>query len=323
MRKFLTEFGIHTYTSFLNLVPIEYLELVKDDHYYHIYCIMSCPRISYDRDSIVKSKSGIALKMKIHEKDEYSVLEIPNLVLAEGLDHSKLDLICEYPYGELKVIIKDYEWLKSNRNIVKSDRLLIDSNTAIDLAKLRSEWEFELLYVGQAYGENGERIATDRLKSHEKLQRILTDCHHKYLDKKLYILLLEFTPQMQISMDGLSKAYSASKKEEDEHFNNVWNNPLEQKQIINITEAALINFFKPQYNVNFVENFPDEKHKGYKQYYDLDYNNVIVELDLDFGYFLRIKTETNQMFAYNNYLQYDLFNDVNRKNMYDIFVTQD
>jgi|GEM_PF-3100290 len=37
----------------------------------------------------------------------------------------------------------------------------------------------------------------------------------------------------------------------------------EEQQIINITEAALINYFKPPYNVNFVENFPNVRHKGY------------------------------------------------------------
>ncbi len=32
----------------------------------------------------------------------------------------------------------------------------------------------------------------------------------------------------------------------------------------------MINYFKPEYNINFVENFPDENHRGYRQYFDLD-----------------------------------------------------
>lgn len=31
---------------------------------------------------------------------------------------------------------------------------------------------FEVLYIGQAYGRNGERNALDRLRRHETLQRI-------------------------------------------------------------------------------------------------------------------------------------------------------
>ena len=41
-------------------------------------------------------------------------------------------------------------------------------------------------------------------------------------------------------------------------------------------------YFKPEYNVNFVENFPNENHKGYKQYFELDYNSLCVEIDLEF-----------------------------------------
>ena len=43
------------------------------------------------------------------------------------------------------------------------------------------------------------------------------------------------------------------------------NNPLKYNQIINITEAAMINYFKPPYNINFIDNFPDKNHKGYSQ----------------------------------------------------------
>lgn len=49
-----------------------------------------------------------------------------------------------------------------------------------------------------------------------------------------------------------------------------------------IVEAAMINYFKPEYNVNFVENFPDKNHKGYRQYFDLDYNMLTIEIDLSF-----------------------------------------
>ena len=73
-----------------------------------------------------------------------------------------------------------------------------------------------------------------------------------------------------------------TEEEGDKHMHDVLCNLPRLDQVINIMEAALINYFKPEYNVNFVENFPNENHKGYKQYFELDYNSLCVEIDLEF-----------------------------------------
>ena len=85
--------------------------------------------------------------------------------------------------------------------------------------------------------------------------------------------------------------------------------------------AALINYFKPEYNVNFVENFPNENHKGYKQYFDLDYNALTVELDLEFDNApsIQLYTATNRINGSFDFIQYRLFNDNERNDMYEIF----
>lgn len=69
-----------------------------------------------------------------------------------------------------------------------------------------------------------------------------------------------------------------SDSEDSEHIKNVICNLPIENQVINIAEAAIINYFKPEYNKMYVENFPDVNHKGYKQYYDLDYNTLTVEI---------------------------------------------
>ena len=102
--------------------------------------------------------------------------------------------------------------------------------------------ELEVIYIGQAFGKNGERLATDRLKSHSTLQRILIDYYSSCPDKQLLVALFEFTPQIYASFDGLSGKYTATNEEEDNHFNDVTSNSLKYNQIINITEAAMINF---------------------------------------------------------------------------------
>ena len=67
---------------------------------------------------------------------------------------------------------------------------------------------------------------------------------------------------LNMSFDGLTKKYSVSKAKDIDHMKRVLSNLPEEQQVINITEAALINYFKPIYNINFVENFPDVKHGG-------------------------------------------------------------
>ena len=93
------------------------------------------------------------------------------------------------------------------------------------------------------------------MQSHSTLQEILTDYYSSYPDKKLHIVLFEFTPQIPASFDGLTGKYTATNLEENDHLNNVISNILKYNQIINITEATMINYFKPSYNTYFVDNF--------------------------------------------------------------------
>ncbi|MCR4781822.1 MAG: hypothetical protein K5851_03655 [Lachnospiraceae bacterium] len=109
--------------------------------------------------------------------------------------------------------------------------------------------------------------------------------------------------------------------EDMEHIEKVFCNLPIENQVINIAEAAIINYFKPAYNKMYKENFPNENHKGYKQYYDLDYNALTVEIFPDFEAFppIVLFTDTAKLASPWDFIQYDLFNDNNRKSMYEIF----
>ena len=54
---------------------------------------------------------------------------------------------------------------------------------------------------------------------------------------------------------------------------------ISEKQKINFTEAALIQYFEPQYNKDFKGSFPSSKHKSYSECYNLDVKALTVELD--------------------------------------------
>ncbi len=320
-RKYLSEFGLNVFTSHKTIIPVEHLNIINDGHDYHIYSIMSCPKVRYVKDSFNVSKECISLTLEKQIKDSVETIEIQRLVLDGNLDHTKLSLDCSYPYNNLNVEINDNKWLSIFGWGLNSNKFSLEAQGVLNSFGPTRNWEFEILYIGQAFGKDGERIATDRLKSHSTLQKILTDYYSSHPDKQIYIFLFEFTPKLQMSFDGLTGIYTATQEEEDSHFNDVMTNPLKYNQVINITEAAMINYFKPPYNVNFVESFPNEEHKGYNQYYDLDYNSLIVEIDLEFdgNFYVQLYSKTNRINSSFDFIQYDLFNDPNRKSMYHIF----
>lgn len=310
MRKYFTEFGINVSTAFKTIVPVEHLDEIKDSHKYHIYFILSCDKIFIDSDSIIQSKEGIFLKLYKILDGEKTYFPDSNFAVHDSIDHSKIKIRCKYPFTILNIEMEDGEILP------------IDAQIIYSIQNVCQQWIFNVLYIGQSYGKDGNRLAQDRLQSHSTLQKVLTDCNSKYPDKRIYIFLLELNPILNTTMDGINKTYSANEKEDELHFNNIFKNPLKMNQIVNITEAALINYFKPIYNINFIDNFPDNNHKGYSQYYELDYNSLTVELDLEFEYpypDVQLYTETNCIKSSWDFIQYELYNDPNRSSMYEIF----
>lgn len=309
MRKFFTEFGLNVSTSYKTLIPVEYLHMVKDKHAYHIYFILSCPKLFINPESIVKQKDNISLQIYEIVDGKPSEMKDIRFKFQGNHDHRNFEIGCSYPFIGLDIKLES------------GDTITIDSQTIMNYSKTGNKIDFEVLYIGQSYGNQGSRLAQDRLKSHSTLQKILTDYNVKYPDKRIYIFLLEICPILNTVMDGLHMSM-ANEEQEDKHFKDVFENPLKMDQIINITEAALINYFKPEYNINFVENFPDTEHKGYTQYFDLDYNTLTVELDLEFDYpypYISFYTETNEIKNSFDFIQYNLFNEPDRDSMYAMF----
>lgn len=312
-RKYMAEFGLTVFTSYRNLFPISELENVEDDVDYHLYSIMASNKLIIDKSSIVQSEEGISFVINELKDNTENRIFIKNFLLHEDIDHSKIKIELQYPYESIT--------FKGSSKNNEPFNITLDTHYLVYFCNLTLPWNLEILYIGQSYGENGERKAQDRLKSHSTFQKILSDCHSKYQDKKLYLFLMEMTPLLMTTFDGRSKDYEKSDEEDKAHISKIFENPPQYKQIINISEAALINYFKPKYNVNFIENFPDKAHLGYKQYYDLDYNHLTVEIDMDFS--IRggviFSSHNNSIDRRNRYIKYSLHNEKFRKNMYDIF----
>jgi hypothetical protein len=57
--------------------------------------------------------------------------------------------------------------------------------------------------------------------------------------------------------------------------------PLSEYQQICLTEAGLIRYFQPKYNVIYKDNFPSDKHKILASCYNLDFSGLVVEINTE------------------------------------------
>lgn len=305
-RKYMSEFGLHTYTSFLTICyPNDLASLNAQEQSYHIYMITLVPKLTIKRDSLKKFKDHISIEINVKTEDG-TTTELLEFAADPTLDHTRLTYEIDKPCKSLKILNGDKGGMIA--------RVL-----PLYLQFSRKNLETEIIYIGQSFGKNGERTAPERLRSHSTLQKIQADLLFEEPERDLTLTLLEFTPKLLASMDGISKQYEKSEEEDIAHLEAITRNPpLElSNQIINVTEAALINYFKPEYNEKFKDNFPDIAHKGYKEYYDLDYNAISVELDPD-AISVNFFSQEKRYMQYRS-IKYPLYSEEIRKSMFDIF----
>ena len=308
MRKYLTEFALNmfcTHKTLLQQQDFDYLEHQPeiDNHSYHIYIIGRRPKIIFNPKEFHFSQDIVHGSFDVinETNNRTFVFDVPNL-----LGSFPVSMECNYPYTEFKIIDK-------HGNIISNGK------TALFLTQIASKaipiLDLEVLYIGQAYGENGNRIATDRLKNHSTLQSIYAESITKSPNMDIWIILLEFTQNNIISIDGRKQKYQTSNIEDNAHIKQCLSENISEKQKINFTEAALIKYFQPEYNKIYKNIFPNPMHNSYSERYDLEINHIAAEIQTD-----EIKT---RLFSKKikpkvfHIAQFDLYSQEDRKGMFD------
>lgn len=238
----------------------------------NLYFILRRPKITVDPESIKTETDRVSMDILIHKPDEtirsQTVIEFYNA--KPPIEH-----YTEYPYN--LVAFKDSE----------KPLLIGRPSTMLDQAQESPECkdlDYEVLYVGQAFGKKGDKNAIDRLSKHETLLKIFADTSLRYPDSDIYVLLSNFTQQSILFSAGrdLINVADEDKPIEEEKIKHLTDNNginLTDKQRLNLTEAAIIRYFEPEYNIEFANSFPNENHKSYSECYDLDIRSMVVELD--------------------------------------------
>ena len=170
-RKYLSEFAINLFTArFLVItpeqltsglsVPEEYREIAE---HCHIYVICRRPASAFDHTSF--SYDGTHVRGQLVYKISGVPTNVPFELPFELLDDAVDVKLSPYPYREF------YTITAAGEQVRRVPAYALSISPVVREPALR---QLEVLYIGQAYAE-GKRTATDRLRNHETLQKLLAE----------------------------------------------------------------------------------------------------------------------------------------------------
>lgn len=142
--------------------------------------------------------------------------------------------------------------------------------------------DHEVIYIGQAYGSDGRRNVVDRLMKHETLQKIIAENNILAPGTDVFVYGFKYSGNDQVFMlfDGTNKDLISDSRDDDRR-DRVLENPLSDKQMTQIVEAALIRYFQPVYNEKFRTLFPAQHHRFLDAMRDIDYDGFVVEINTE------------------------------------------
>lgn len=220
----------------------------------HLYFILGVPRWYFK-----KARSCFFDRTKV----KYTVIS------EDGTEYS----------NTFRLVDKKGNLLKINKLEISRDSLFLTINgtekysaTNIMLNNKNFIPAFKILYIGQAKGNDFNRFAQDRLKSHSTLQNILSQIIDSRIIYDIKVLLLS-TSEVKIATTMDSGKFATISAEEILDF-------PDESSHINLVEAKLINYFKPEFNEKFKNWYvPEEHHKSYDDYYKMKFNSMVITFE--------------------------------------------
>ncbi|ASM22328.1 MULTISPECIES: hypothetical protein [Serratia] len=314
-RKFVTEYSIGYLNSYTAMLTAN--QLLSDDKMTpaqikaisecHIYTIAARPAPYFKNGSI--KHEGNKLSGCLCYKIDGVERSVEFSDFPWELDEDVISISCDYPFKK----IISYDSKGHECTYIPADYLanMYITHGVGEVTELNN---YEVLYVGQALGNQGDRNAMDRLRSHSTLQKILARTAYDYPDKEIMIFMHEFKHEnLFSSIDGRAVGADRSDKNEKRLLNAI-RNPPNKKQKIGLIEAGLIRYFQPCYNEIYKIKFPSTKHKVLQSCYDLDISGFVVELNSDnLNYFLYSKLIPS---SNHHIARIDLFTAIDRSSFF-------
>lgn len=139
--------------------------------------------------------------------------------------------------------------------------------------------DFDVQYIGQAYGTDGSRSALDRLTKHETLQRIALEGVPDTHQLMVMMLSIQQNNQVLTMFNPQAKDMTQGPKRIKAGVDKIFTTS-EQEQIT-LYEASLIRHFEPRFNKEFKHSFPSTNMKVLADCYDKDFTAVVAEISID------------------------------------------
>ncbi len=280
----------------------------------NIYFILKRPRISINPNYLIVNDNAIECEVRIQVENSFILRKIQ---IKNHYKTTNIKLQSTYPYNYFKLVVNEI------------DEESFKTAVLLDLHQIQHQIEdqildYEVLYIGQAYGDDGKRTALERLPSHSTLQAIYNEAIIKYPDSEIWIMLASFVRKNITLFNGAIKTADENMNIKFERFMN-FSNPnftkFTENQKINFTEAALIRLFKPKFNEHYKNTFPSPVHETYRECYNLDINSIAIDMETSgHGRWLysdeRPRGMNNGLF---NYCQHDVFHFVTDEERYKMF----
>jgi len=243
----------------------ESVKLINDTSTFHIYMICSRPKIRISTNGLVINKNTYSISYDI--------------IYSEGIKKETFK-------HENKLGFYSYELNRSGSRLLLKDKngKIITEGKATYLYKFscpeyNEVLDLKVLYVGQAFGSDGERLAPARLRTHSTLQMIYADFLENNPNDDIFIIMWQFYPYY-ISMMGVCIVNPLIGLDKSvDNYTKLLETPFPFDQQVTAVEAALIKYFSPIYNKQYKTTFPSNKHSSYNICYSLDLNSIIFELD--------------------------------------------
>ena len=284
LENYTSEFALNMQSEKMAICRLSNLDLLAKQDYFnedspcHIYMITRRPRVYIDKNGLTFTEEKVFLTFRAQIEDSFEEITV-ELINNRKSDDLRLETI--YPYSVFKVFDKGIEIVHSDASVYLTKLL----ENGYQLGEFANNFDLDVLYVGQAYGKAGSRKASDRLKSHSTMQSIYEEANRNNPDKEILLCLFTFKQWLLTSFDGTKKLSPEQIKLDDEHMKNVMNRVMfegiTEQQEINFTEAALIKYFQPPYNIEYKNTFPNPVHSTYSECYDIDVNSICLELNTE------------------------------------------
>ena len=139
--------------------------------------------------------------------------------------------------------------------------------------------DFDVLYIGQAFGDDGSRHALDRLKKHEPLQKIAVKGIPDGYNLTILMLAIEPGNQMITIFNPWAKDTSQGSDRITRGLDKLFN--TNEAERTTLYEASLIRYFQPPFNKEFKNSFPSTNMKVLADCYDKDISAVAAEICID------------------------------------------